>query len=749
MIRTIHAIIFLLFSVFSFGHTGTIKVQVLDGQNKRTLAGVHIIVDELGRDEITDLFGVGLFQEIMPAQYHLTIQFIGYNTYNASVAVVDGETQYLTIYLETKSIAIEEVVIKSPIDQNLSSVSALDIETRPTNSTQDMLRIVPGLFIAQHAGGGKAEQIFLRGFDIDHGTDINIAVDGMPVNMVSHAHGQGYADLHFLIPESVDHVDFGKGPYRLEKGNLATAGYVEFKTKRFLDEDFAKAELGMFNTRRFVSGLTLLNTDNQGINQNAYAICEFLGGDGYFDASQNFTRFNLFTKYSKQSKSNIFNVSLSAFRSSWDASGQIPERAVQQGLLRRFGQLAPGEGGQTTRYNANLNYVKSIDNQQSLKTNIWLGYYDFQLFSDFTFFLNDPINGDQIMQKERRFLYGFEEKYENKFQLGQLPSSIYIGIGMRNDQTYDTELSRTLNRLIVTNPLALGDIKENNVFAYVGHTLDMSSKFKLNYGLRYDYFQHNYFDKLETKYSNNSAAGGVLSPKLNLTYDFTNRIRFYSSSGIGFHSNDTRVVVIQKGINILPKAYSTDIGANVKLNKFTFLTLAAWYLELEDEFVYVGDEAVVESGGRTRRYGADLGLRADIFSWLYADFDLNITNARSTASLESNLIPLAANFTSIGGLTARFGSFLSSIRYRYLGDRPANEDNSVIAKGYGLVDVVVKYSVKRFDFGIQIENLLNAEWNEAQFDTESKMFNESESVSEIHFTPGTPFSFRGSVTYKF
>ena len=256
-----------------------------------------------------------------------------------------------TIVLENDIYKLDQVVIHPKMNA-MSIISKIDLKTAPVNSSQEILRKVPGLFIGQHAGGGKAEQIFLRGFDIDHGTDIAISVDGMPVNMVSHAHGQGYADLHFVIPETVDKIDFGKGTYYANKGDFATAGYVAFQTKERFDKSSVSVEAGQFNTMRTVGVFNLLEKNK---TQNAYLATEFILTDGPFDAPQDFSRLNLFGKYTSIMADNSkLSVIASRFTSKWNASGQIPQRLVDSGAISRFGAVDATEGGNTSRTNINF-----------------------------------------------------------------------------------------------------------------------------------------------------------------------------------------------------------------------------------------------------------------------------------------------------------------------------------------------------------------------------------------------------------
>jgi outer membrane receptor protein involved in Fe transport len=701
---------------------------------------------------VTDVFGGFILKDLPAGTHTLSITYLGFETLTQSFEIQDNESKELKLQLKSGGLQLNEVTVSAGDKRNLNAVNSVDIGLRPVNSSQDILRVVPGLFMAQHAGGGKAEQIFLRGFDIDHGTDINLQVDGMPVNMVSHAHGQGYSDLHFVIPELVGVVGFEKGPYYANKGDFTTAGYVDFQTKNALDKSMLKVEGGQFGTFRTVATLDLLGNTAKERGQSAYIAGEFLNSRGYFDSPQAFKRLNLFAKYQHQlDRRKILTLSLAAFRSSWDASGQIPERAVQDGTIGRFGAIDDTEGGQTDRSSFNAKLLQALPDGSVLSNQVYFINYNFELYSNFTFFLNDPVNGDQIRQKEARNIFGYTGSLTKEMNLGKTNLTSEIGLGIRYDEVRDNELTSTRGRKESITHLAFGDVNELNVNGYLSETFRFNDKFTLNAGLRLDYFQFEYTDKLNPSYVHQIENQTILSPKLNLTYDVNNRVRLYAKVGYGFHSNDARVVVAQNAREILPKALGFDLGMIVKPTPALILQAAVWTLNLEQEFVYVGDAGIVEPSGKTRRQGIDVSIRYQITDWLYADADLNLT--RPTAldvPEEENNIPLAPTFTGIGGLSWRMKNGLNgSLRYRYLDDRPANEDNSLTAEGYFLIDAVVKYSRPKYEIGISVENILNRAWKEAQFDTESRLANEASAVSEIHFTPGSPFFLRASVAYFF
>ncbi|WP_405569124.1 TonB-dependent receptor domain-containing protein [Winogradskyella sp. Asnod2-B02-A] len=673
----------------------------------------------------------------------IRIGLLGYKTRFIKV----DNTENLKITLEEKTFQLDEMVITEELN-TVSTISRLDLNVTPVNSSQEVLRKVPGLFIGQHAGGGKAEQIFLRGFDIDHGTDISLSVDGMPVNMVSHAHGQGYSDLHFVIPETVNKIDFGKGAYYAQQGDFNTAGYVDFKTKDYLKDSEISFSVGQFNSLRTVGLFNLMENTK---NQNAYVAMEYIATDGPYDSPQNFNRLNLFGKYVVFSPENDkLTLTASHFTSRWDASGQIPQREVDNGNISRFGAIDDTEGGETERTNFNVTLDKYINDNTKLKANAFYAHYAFELYSNFTFFLEDPINGDQIKQKEDRNIFGANTSISHTTFLGETELVLTSGIGIRHDISDDVELSRTLNRSTTLENIQLGNINQTNIDAFVNAEFEFG-KLKIAPALRLDYFKFMYNDALQTNYETLSETKTIVSPKLNFFYNAQDNLQLYLKSGLGFHSNDTRVVVANGGEAILPRSYGADLGTIWKPFPKLIVNSALWYLFLEQEFVYVGDAGIIEPSGKTRRYGLDLGLRYQLNDWLFVDTDATLTNARSIDEPDGeDYIPLAPDFTLTGGLSVDdFKGFSGGLRFRYLDDRAANEDNSIVAEGYMVTDFNVNYTWNNTTFGLAVENLFDVDWNETQFATESRLQNEAASVEEIHFTPGTPFFLKGTVSYRF
>ena len=492
----------------------------------------------------------------------------------------------------------------------------------------------------------------------------------------------------------------------------------------------------------------LFNILESNKKQNAYLATEYILTDGPFDSPQNFNRLNIFGKYSVQ-LDNSSKVSFQAtrFSSRWDASGQIPNRLVNDGSISRFGAVDDTEGGFTSRTNFMASHQKSIDENTFVKTNVFYCKYDFTLFSNFTFFLNDPINGDQIKQKESRNLYGATTEFNKKIILEKNVVSLQSGIGFRADEIDGIELSRTLNRQEVLENIQLGDVDESNLYGYFNSEFKIN-KFKIAPAVRLDYFKFNYQNRLEPLFKTLSTTAIKVSPKVNLSYSQNSNVEYFIKSGFGFHSNDSRVA-LQEDKEVVPSVVGIDVGNVWKPISNLIVNTAVWTLFSQQEFVYVGDEGIVEASGKSRRLGIDFGFRYQISDYVFADFDGNYAFAR-TGDDFNEYIALAPKFSSTGGLSLKeFKGFSAAIKYRYLGDRAANEDNSVLAKGYFVSDFNINYSISKFNIGLVIENIFNTEWNETQFLTESRLQNETQSVEEIHFTPGTPFFAKIKVAYSF
>lgn len=674
----------------------------------------------------------------------LIVSLVGFKTGYFPVQ----QTGLVSFSLKSYDGALGEVVVTSK--QAERQLMKIDLDKFPVNSAQDLLRKVPGLFIAQHAGGGKAEQIFLRGFDNDHGTDIAISADDIPVNMPSHAHGQGYADLHFLIPETIENIDFGKGAYYADKGDFNTSGYVVFHTFDALTSSMLKIEGGSFNTARAMGILNLFRSDSA--QRNAYLAGEYNYTNGPFQVKQNFKKLNLLGKYNQHlGRYGSLNAQTSVFCSSWNASGQIPERAVSEGLIDRFGSVDTTEGGCTSRVNVSASYIYRPNEREEWKSSFYYSHYLFNLYSDFTFYLVHPDLGDEINQHDDRDVYGMNQSYSQHFFFNHGKLDWISGIGGRFDDIHDLELSYITARNTLNERLAWGKAREGNLNAYTSAELSLG-RWRFYGGLRGDWFYFNYYDKLQSEPAASSYNKACVSPKISAFYNVAENISLYVKAGLGFHSNDVRDVVLLHGNDILPRSSGIDLGTVIKPAKGLIIRPVLWYTHLSSEFVWNGDEYGVSDVGATRRWGVDFSARYQPLSFLYFDMDLNWAVPRLIdAPKGDNYVTLAPTLTSTGGVGVQTkNGFTFNLRYRYMNDRPATQDNSIVAKGYFVNDFVAAYCRRKWELSMQIQNLFNVSWNEAMFATTTRLKGEAATgIEDLTFTPGTPFFLKGGLTYRF
>lgn len=749
MNRTITLLWLFLVSAIAQAQNFTLTGKVTE-QDGTPIPGASVLVDA-NRGGATDELGRFTIPGLEQGEHTIVISFLGYARQELRIHM-ERDTQ-VRAKLDPAPIELQEVSVgNGPANCQTGNISLIDSRTRPVNNSQELLQLVPGLFVAQHAGGGKAEQIFFRGFDIDHGTDLQISVDGLPVNMVSHAHGQGYADLHFTIPETMDKLLVHKGPYDARFGDFATSGTVEFVTRNSIDHNEIKAEYGMFRTTRAVGLFNLMDEKHllSTRKETAYIAAEYVFTDGWFRSKQDLGRFNFFSKYNGQlGERTLLTFSASTFGAAWNASGQVPTRAVESGMIDRYGAIDDSEGGETWRTNAYATLSTGLRNGGLIKNQLYYVKYDFNLYSNFTFFAADSVNGDMIAQTDDRTIMGYTGSYTTRTHLGILPVRFSAGLGARYDRA-DISLKNAIDR-VVYDTIVAGSVDQLNTSAFLDGVIDVTGRFSVNPSLRFDLFRFVYADARGDIANSGDATQTRVSPKLNFNYAVNDRVELYLRTGTGFHSNDARAVVVDSANATLPRAYGADLGTTFKPLPRMLVNFALWGLYLESELVYVGDGGVVETSDPTRRMGIDLSVRYQLGKHLFADLDLNLVDGKVIGPAEGeNAIPLAPHFTTIGGLAyERDNSFNASVRFRHIADRPANETNSVVAQGYFLVDAIVSFQLPKLEFGASVENLFNVEWNQAQFDTESRLRGESQAVSELHFTPGTPFFLKGFVSYRF
>jgi outer membrane receptor protein involved in Fe transport len=640
-------------------------------------------------------------------------------------------------------------------------VRSRDVSLRPIRRPADILEVTPGLVVVQHAGGGKANQYYLRGFDSDHGTDLALSFDGVPINNVSHAHGQGYADVNFVIPEIVELLEVDKGPYFVKHGDFATSGAVNLVTRRSVAESYAKFSVGSFDLYR---GL-VVGGHELGAFSTLFAV-EGAGQDGPFENPEDYNRYKLFSRGSYEDGAWRSDLTFSSYRGTWNASGQLPLRAIRAGELDRFGSVDPTEGGTSQRHQVYSRTMWRPDDGEEASILAYGVYYDLDLFSNFTFFARDPVNGDQIEQKDKRFFGGGETRYTRRVGIGGFETAFTGAAGLRADDIGE-QLNSAREREFLARQTDHNATQVNS-FAYVSADTTWTPWLRTVVGLRFDDL---YFDvdnnlnstsdpELQGQGTDNDA---IFSPKASIVLSPLASTEVFLNYGEGFHSNDARGVVRDVDpVDPSAKARGAEIG--VRTHQFDRLDLAAsfWMLDLDSEIVFVGDEGTTEPSGATRRVGGEIEVRYRILDWLFFDVDYTQTVAKFRFEPDAaDDVPLAPRFTVNGGITARRPDGLyGSLRMRAISSRPANEDNSLRAAGYTIWDLQLGKRwelpagwsagyVKALTVQLDILNLFDHDYREAQFATDSRLQTEPETVSDINFTPGYPLTAIGSLTLAF
>jgi outer membrane receptor protein involved in Fe transport len=645
-------------------------------------------------------------------------------------------------------VLLPPVIVTAPPPVAASSellIPGKDFELLPQGRPADVLRLVPGLILSQHQGGGKSEQYLLRGFDADHGTDVALFVDGMPVNLRSHAHGQGYADLHFLIPETIKQVDAFKGPYYVEFGDFATAGAVDFVTLDVVPENLVQAAGGSFGTQRY---LTLLSPTRDRLK--TLVALEGYTSDGPFDRAQDYKRLNAFAKASATLGDGVDgSIWASYLRSSWFGSGQIPARAVRSGLIDRFGSIDDSEGGRTERASVNGQIRWKPTDADLITVRAWGQYYSLDLFSDFTFFLDDPVNGDGIEQTDRdRLVAGLDARYEHPVTVAGVPVLSMAGVQYRVDRA----------RVILAHQADRHLLERTQDVNFVEQSLSPMVKFDLSplpwlrfvTGARGDVFHYDVRNNLggSPDRLDGDHTRAVPSVKANLVLGPWRETELFVNFGTGFHSNDARAVVLDPRMPALPQARGYEFGLRSKIVPRVEVSATYWVLDLKSELVFAGDDGTTEARGPSHRQGWEIVTKIRLLEWLVWSGNVTLTDS---AFDNGQAIPLAPRVTSRADLTARLPEGLSaSASMRHVSDRYADESRRQTARGYILFDVSARYRYKDLEAFLSIENLANSEWREAQFFFESRLPGEPASgVPDIHFTPGNPRTFIGGLALRF
>jgi hypothetical protein len=638
------------------------------------------------------------------------------------------------------------------------TASGDELRARPLLRRGEALEAVPGMVVTQHAGGGKANQYFLRGFNLDHGTDFAISLDGMPVNMRTHAHGQGYADLNILMPELVERVDYYKGTYTARNGDLSSAGSADFRLLNALPKGFATFELGEYNYYRGALGDTIWLGEGDKAPRLTLA-GEYTYYDGPWVLPENFNRWNGFARYFVGDADDNFSLTLMGYHGDWQSTDQIPLRAINSGQLDRFGYVDPTDGGNSQRYSLQLHWQRH-DAKGTTKLNLYGFYYDLDLFSNFTYALDNPERGDQFEQSEKRWVVGGDlaREWDGLHFFGH-ELSIVAGLQTRTDVIdgiglYDTQ---SRNRFSTTRQ---DDVTESSVGIFAESTVRWTPWLRTITGVRADAFL---FDvAANTRGNSGDELTAIISPKFTAVLGPWKKTELYLNFGTGFHSNDARGVNTTRDpstgelvppVDPLVRTIGAEIGVRTQLIPKVTATIAAWWLDSDSELVYVGDEGTNEPGPASRRYGLETAIYWAPKDWLVFDAEVAITHARFLDSPGAEYIPDSVPWMVSGGFTlgaqGQQPGWFSGVRVRAFGQRPLIEDDSVKGRATCTINANLGYRTERWEAAVECLNLLDRQDNDIEYFYTSRLPGERDAgYDDTHLHPAEPRMFRARLTYR-
>nr|WP_242478119.1 TonB-dependent receptor [Rubrivivax gelatinosus] len=626
------------------------------------------------------------------------------------------------------------------------------LKSRPALRPGEVLEFVPGVIVTQHSGDGKANQYFLRGFNLDHGTDFATFVNGLPVNMPTHGHGQGYSDLNFLIPELVERIDYRKGPYFASTGDFSAAGSADILYRTTLDEPFAALTLGQRQHQRLVGG----GSSGLGQGLKLLGAVELLHNDGPWVVSEHLRKANAVLTLSAGSRAQGWSTSLMAYDAKWDSTDQIPQRAIDAGL-DRYGSLDPTDGGDTRRSSLSGEWHRH-DGSGSTKVAAYAIDYELKLFSNFTYALERPATGDQFSQQDERTIYGLSASHAVDHTLGGLAARSEFGVQLRHDRIrvglFDTE-ARTV--IATTRD---DKVRQTLLGLYGQTSVELAPWLRAIVGLRADRAQFK-VDSLSEAANSGSASDHLLSPKLSLIAGPWSRTEFFFNAGRGFHSNDARGTTAtldpKTGDPVdkvpgLVAARGMELGARTEWIPGLQSSLALWKLDFDSELVYVGDAGATEPNRPSERRGVEWNNRYVPVPWLLVDADLAWTHARfSDADAAGQRIPNAVDKVASLAVTAReLGPWSASIQWRYLGSGALVEDNSVRSSSSLTTNLrVSRQLTKKTELTLDVFNLFDREVNDIEYYYESQLPGEAAPVADKHLHPAEPRTLRVTLRVGF
>jgi len=621
-----------------------------------------------------------------------------------------------------------------------------DIRLPPILRVGELVEAVPGMVATQHSGTGKANQYFIRGFNLDHGTDFSVSVEGVPINLRSHGHGQGYLDLNFLIPELVETTRYRRGPYSAQEGDFSSAASVDFNLYDQLDERVLSATIGEYDYYRGLAAGSVAAG-----NGKLTGAVDITGYEGPWELPEDLDQLKFFGAFSGALGDADVRFTAQGYDSQWNATDQIPERAVGAGLISPLGYIDGDLGGETSRY-----ALTGLVDFGAWSINAYAVDYDFTLYSNFTYFLDDPLNGDQFEQRDKRRIYGLSIRGGDEGAPSVNRVTLRWGGDVRYDDIDEVGLYGTSDR-VRTDIVRQDQVKELSLDAWAEAEWSLTKRLRTIIGLRADWYDW----EVNARRDANSGSGddAILSPKATLAWRFTDHAEAYLNAGRGFHSNDVRGGTIGidpvsgdpvDGVPALVRSDGAELGLRFEQGRNLNATLTLFWLELDSELVYVGDAGSTEPNGATERIGFEGVLFWQVAPWLAVNAAYTNTDAKFKEDAGGGReIPGAVESTFTLGANGAWENGLSaSARLRWLGEAPLAEDGSVHSEDSLLVNAGVAYRLGSAELRLDVFNLFDSTDYDISYYYASRLGSEPlDGVEDLHFHPLEPRSVRGTVTW--
>jgi hypothetical protein len=730
---------------------------------------------QIAAETATDGTGSYRFENVPAGPAEITFRLINFSTVRRAVAVTPGTPVTADAVLLVAASA--DIVITAPRTfRNLAEVenpaenlvgvasagsegaiTAAQLAVRPVNRATEVLETVPGMIISQHSGEGKANQYYLRGFNLDHGFDFAQTVAGIPVNMPTHAHAQGYADSNFLIPELVSGVQFRKGPYYAENGDFSSAGSANVNYFNVLERPIVTVTGGSFGYGRFLGAVS----PRVGAG-NLLAALEWERDNGPWVSPNNKDKYNGVLRYSQGNSRNGLSLTFMGFSNHWHSTDQIPRRAIESGDIDRFGFIEETDGGETYRYSGVFDWQTSGTND-STRLTAHVQRYGVQLFHNFTYFLNDPINGDQFEQYEKRWTSGAKLTHRRLVRFGDTATENAFGVEVRNDSVggpLGLYLTRATERLTTVRA---DDADQLSAGLFADSEIEWGRKVRTTVGLRGDIYRWNV--ESSSPLNSGEQISAIASPKVSAAFGPWRGTELYANWGMGFHSNSGLGIVLQvdpftgEGATSSPpfaRSRGAEFGVRTVAIRGLQTTATVWSLDFDSELIYVGDSGSTEEGPGSRRMGVEITNYIYPHPWLTMDLDLSFSQARfKDLPAGEDFVPGALNRVISAGMGVHpppgvsAGPF-GSLRLRHFGPRPLIEDNSVQSEQTSIVNGEVGYKFsERIRLTLEGFNLFDADVSDIDYFFESRLRDEPEPVEDIHFHAAIPRSARLALRVSF